>query len=84
LRGPKLNLSARADNDNLFDRGNHDTIIPIRAGERASSSPLAGHAGGSNQTVTAGYSAGPGYDLATGVGSPIGNSFVQYLATLVS
>ncbi len=36
------------------------------------------------QDGVAGYSAGTGYDLATGVGSPIGNTFVPYLAALVA
>jgi subtilase family serine protease len=29
-----------------------------------------------------GYSAGPGYDLATGLGSPLANNLVPYLASL--
>ncbi len=44
---------------------------------------------GNNKDVTSGgttdvtgYTATTGYDLATGVGSPIGNTFVPYLSTL--
>jgi subtilase family serine protease len=37
-----------------------------------------------NSPASAGFSATTGYDLATGVGSPIGNSFMQYLATVVA
>ncbi len=36
---------------------------------------------GSGVTINAGYAATTGYDLATGIGSPVGNNLVLYLAS---